>query len=50
MASGAHVRVEGLQGSDGGVVALPDLGLRVGCGNWIIAVELRVRRWAGPVL
>ncbi len=23
---------------------------RVGCGNWIIVVELRVRGWAGPVL
>jgi hypothetical protein len=22
----------------------------VGCGNWIVAVELRVRGWAGPVL
>jgi CRP-like cAMP-binding protein len=32
MASGAHVRVEGLQRSDGGVVALPDLGLRLGPG------------------
>jgi hypothetical protein len=32
MASGAHVRVEGLQRSDGGVVALADLGLRLGAG------------------
>lgn len=32
--------------------AIPGMGAvePVGCGNWIIAVELRVRRWVGPVL